>query len=88
MIRYMILSVEKRRQEDPRSLGELFFLSFDEVADIRFENALFLIMILLADTLNDLGLAEEKMEEITNRFIDALPPNIRTCLASCLGIAA
>ena len=69
-------------------MGELFFLSFDEVADIRFENALFLIMILLADTLNDLGLAEEKMEEITNRFIDALPSNIRTCLASCLGIAA
>jgi len=88
MIRYMILAIEKRKQDDPRSLGELFFLSFDEVADIRFETALFLIMILLADTLNDLGLTEEKIEEITDRFIEDLPYNIRTCLSSCLGVAA
>jgi len=88
MIRYMVLAVEKRKQEDPRSLGELFFLSFDEVADIRFETALFLVMILLADTLNDLGLTEEKIEEITDRFIENLPCSIRICLSSYLGVAA
>jgi hypothetical protein len=82
MLRYMILSVEKRKQEDPRSLGELFFLSFDEVSDIRFEQALMLLMTLLADTLKDaeLGLSEEQMEQIMENFIQKLPQSIRLCL--------
>jgi len=36
MTRYMILAVEKRQNEDPRALGELFFLCYDEIADIQF----------------------------------------------------
>ena len=35
MLRYTILSVEKRTQEDPRTLGELFYLGFDEAADVN-----------------------------------------------------
>jgi hypothetical protein len=83
MIRYMILSVEKRTHEDPRSLGELFFLGFDEVSDIKFEQALMLIMSLLADTLKDaqLGLTEEQMEQIMDSFIQKLPPWILSCLS-------
>jgi len=82
MLRYMILSVEKRKQEDPRSVGELFFLSFDEVSDIRFEQALLLLMTLLADTLKDadLGLTEKQMEQIMENFILKLPQSIRLCL--------
>ena len=78
----MILSVEKRKQEDPRSLGELFFVSFDEVSDVRFEQALLLLMTLLADTLKDaeLGLSEEQMEQIMENFIQKLPQSIRLCL--------
>jgi hypothetical protein len=88
MIRYMILSVEKRKQEDPRSLGELFFLGFDEASDIKFEQALLLVMTLLADTLKetDLGLTEEQMEQIMDSFIQKLPQSIRLCLRP--GIAA
>jgi hypothetical protein len=88
MTRYMILSVEKRKQEDPRSLGELFYESFDEVDDIRFEQALILIISLLADTLNDaaLGLSEEQIEQIMDDFIQRLPLNIRSCL--CPAFAA
>jgi hypothetical protein len=82
MLRYMILSLEKRKQEDPRSLGELFFISFDEVCDIRFEQALQLIMKLLADILKSagLGLTEEQMEQIMENFIQKLPQSIRSCL--------
>ena len=82
MLRYMILSVEKRKDEDPRSIGELFFLGFDEVSDIRFEQALLLLMTLLADTLKDaeLGLSEEQMEQIMENFIQKLPQSIRLCL--------
>ena len=82
MIRYIILSLEKRKQEDPRSLGGLFFQGFDELADVRFEQALLLVMELLADTLREvgLGLTEEQMEMIMDSFIQKLPPFIQSCL--------
>ena len=88
MLRYMILSVEKRKQQDPRSLGELFFVSFDEASDIKFEQAIMLIMTILADTLrNDhLGLTEEQMEQIMDSFIQNLPQNIRACLCSSYAV--
>ena len=83
MIRYMILSVEKRTIQDPRTLGELFFLGFDEAADVRFEQALLLIMTLLSDTLKEehLGLTEEQMQQIMDSFLDKLPIHIRDCLS-------
>jgi len=82
MLRYMLLSVEKRKQEDPRSLGELFFFGFDEVSDVKFEQAIFLIMNILSDTLKDayLGLTDEQMSHIMDCFIEKLPHNIRACL--------
>jgi hypothetical protein len=83
MIRYMMLSVERRTMQDPRTLGELFFLGFEEVADIRFEQALMLIMSLLSDTLSEdqLGLTEEQMQQIMDSFIEKLPIQIRNCLS-------
>jgi uncharacterized protein YfdQ (DUF2303 family) len=82
MIRYMILAVEKRKQEDPRSLGELFYVSFDEVSDIKFEQTILLIMSLLAETINEghLGLTDEQMEALMEAFIQKLPQCYRMCL--------
>jgi len=82
MIRYMILSVEKRTHEDPRTLGELFFSGFDETADIKFERAIMMIMAILSETLGDehIGLTEEQMAQIMDCFIDKLPPYIHACL--------
>jgi len=83
MIRYMILSVEKRTHEDPRTLGELFFMGFDEAADIKFERAIMLIMTILSDTLGEehIGLTEEQMSQIMDAFIEKLPPYIHACLS-------
>jgi hypothetical protein len=82
MIRYMILSLEKRRQEDPKSLGELFYQSFDEAADIKFEQAILLVMSLLEDILRDedLGLTDKQMNRIMDSFIEKLPHCFRLCL--------
>jgi hypothetical protein len=82
MIRYMILSVERRTMQDPRTLGELFFLGFEEAADVRFEHALMLIIALLSDTLREenIGLTEEQMQQIMDSFIEKMPNYIRDCL--------
>ena len=82
MIRYMILSVEKRIKEDPRTLGELFFSGFDETADIKFERAIWLIMTILSDTLGEeyIGLTEEQIFQIMDSFIAKLPQYIHACL--------
>jgi len=83
MIRYMILSVERRTQEDPRTLGELFFSGFDEAADVKFDRAIMLIMAILSDTLGEehIGLTEEQMSQIMDAFIAKLPPYIHDCLS-------
>jgi len=82
MIRYIILSLKKRNEEDPRSLGELFYVSYDEVSDIKFEQSFLIIMTILADTLRneEQGLTETQIEQILDYFIQKLPPYIRTCL--------
>ena len=82
MLRYMILSAEKRKTEDPRSLGDLFFSCYDEAADVKFEQALLWLMFLLAETLNDdrVGLPGEQISMIIDCFIEKLPSCMRDCL--------
>lgn len=73
-IRYMILALEKRRNEDPRALGELFFTNFDELADIQFSEALKLLLSLLRDVLKVvLLLPDDLIEQFIEVFIAALP---------------
>ncbi len=38
--RYMLLAMEQRQNEDQRTLGKLFFLLIDEMADITFNRSL------------------------------------------------
>jgi hypothetical protein len=82
MIRYMILSAAKRTEQDPRSLGELFFTCYDEMADIKFEQSLILLISLLSEALTDssLGLSEDQIMPIMDAFIGKLPANMRACL--------
>jgi len=69
--------------QDPRTLGELFFIGFEEAADLKFEQALMLVVALLSDTLREehIGLTEEQMQQIMDSFIDKLPGHIRDCLS-------
>jgi hypothetical protein len=84
MLRYMILSLEKRKSEDPRSLGDLFFTCCDEVSDIRFEQALLWLMTILTETLREEAFCfpEELMLQFMVGFIEKLPLFMRTCLQS------
>jgi hypothetical protein len=48
-----MLSLERRQQEDQRSLGELFFLTCDELSDITIEKSLMLIMETILQAIED-----------------------------------
>jgi len=82
-LRYIMLAVERRKQNDPRSLAELFFEIYDQVGDIRFEKAMQLILSLLHDILHNplIGLTEEQMDMIHTEFIMGLPDFLRFCIA-------
>ena len=74
MTRYMILAIEKRQNDDPRALGELFFHCFDEIKDIQFAEVLKYLLTLLRKVLQEtLFLSEEEISRLIDAFILRLP---------------
>jgi len=74
LTRYMILAIEKRQNDDPRALGELFFHCFDEIKDIQFAEALEILLSLFRDVLQEvLFLSEEEISRLLDAFIVKLP---------------
>jgi len=74
MTRYIILAVENRNNQDARTMGELFFLVFDELQDIQFSEALKIILDILQETLQELlFLSDEEMDRFIEVFITKLP---------------
>ena len=58
--RYMMLALEQRRNVDERSLGELFFLTIDELEDLRYLDALAMLLKLLIDCARDAEILDEE----------------------------
>ena len=79
--RYMILSVEKRIDEDDRTMGELFFLISDELQDITFDKSLSIIVQALWDSVIEfLTLTYEQISELFKNFVERLPIYLRNSL--------
>jgi hypothetical protein len=75
--RYMMLSIENRESKDERSLGELFLLFSDEMADITWIQAFHLIMETFKEKLSDyFELSEEQISIMMDAFMKALPPTL------------
>jgi len=73
-IRYIMLAVMVRKNNDERTFGELFFYLSDEVKSISFFEALQLILSLLKDFLKDkFLLSEEEVKRLLSEFINSLP---------------
>jgi hypothetical protein len=71
MTRYIMLAAEKRCNEDPRSLGELFFLMYDELPDTQFADVLAFILDALHTVLDEyLFLDKAQINDIINKFIE------------------
>jgi len=84
MSRYMMLAMDKRLEEDPRSFGELFFDICDELPDITWIKA----FLLLLDTFLGIAaekyfLADDEIERLLGAFMDALPEPLKNSLLKC-----
>ena len=73
-MRYIMLALESRNASDPRTVGGFFYDICDEVKDIRFAEALILILNLLAHTLTTYpAISEELAAMIINTVFNGLP---------------
>ncbi|OFV72483.1 IS4 family transposase [Acetobacterium wieringae] len=82
--RYTILSLENRFNLDVRSIGELFYWSCDELADITYQESYLLLIDLMLSVCQDiLQLSEEKMIILLDQFLQHLPAMINNSLKPC-----
>lgn len=79
--RYMLLSVAQRRNEDEKTICELFFCLADELDDITFSQSMRIIMDALMDTVMEyFHITEQQLEEFTASFIQRLPKYMQDVL--------
>lgn len=81
MTRHMMLAVENRNNKDLRTIGELFFLVFDEPKDVQFSEVLTLVLNILRGILRELlFLSENQIDSFIDAFITKLPKYLSTKL--------
>jgi hypothetical protein len=79
--RYAMLALENRMQQDERAFGALFYSVCNELADIKFAEAFFLLMSAFLDaTAEKLFLAKEELEALLACFISNLSETLNTKL--------
>ena len=72
--RYMFLAVEQRESKDDRSIGELFYLSVDELPDLCYAEAVRLLVSLFVARLQEhMILDEGEVQELLQGFLAELP---------------
>ena len=82
--RYMMLALEQRRNTDERSLGELFYLTIDELEDLRYLDALAALLSLLMDCAKEVEiLDDEQINQLLDLFVAKLPDLWGKCLKQC-----
>ena len=73
-VRYMLLSLQKRRNEDNRTIGELFLMMVDELADTTFAYAMQLIVGTMLQSLREYSaLTENQLLDFVRQFYNRLP---------------
>ena len=76
--RYIMLTMKARKSQDSRTFGGIFFEFCDELDDLRFIEALFLIIDLFKQTLDDcLKITEQKINQLMDYFFGLLPNYIK-----------
>ncbi len=82
--RYMMLAIENRQTLDNRTLGEIFYLLTDELADITWIQAFQILMQVFINAFSDkLSLSIDQIEELMNAFLTSLPNGLKERLTLC-----
>lgn len=82
--RYMLLAVENRQETDNRTLGEIFFYLSDELSDITWIEAFYMLMQVFMNTLSDkFTLTSEQLDQLMNSFIYYIPKELKLSLHLC-----
>lgn len=83
-IRYIMLALESRNGEDPRTIGNLFYSCCDELQDINFAEALQRIFSLMEQFLQEqMQLTEAEIRKLIDYLISNLPSFFKERLAVC-----
>ena len=83
-LRYIMLAVEARNSKDHRTVGGLFYLICDELQDIRFSEAISILLQILRKTLGRSPVISEKMaDELIASFFSSLLSHWRSKLQLC-----
>ena len=70
---YMMLAVSRRESEYPRLIGELFMCCTDELADISFAHAFYLIMeLFISHAKYYLTISEQSISDFVDKFLEAI----------------
>ena len=84
LARYMLLSLEQRRKVDKRSIGELFYISCDELQDLQYMDALIMVLKKLVSMITEKWLfIEKKLIAMLDSFLENLPDLWQSCLKRC-----
>ena len=79
--RYMMIAMEQRRNEDDRSLGEIFFFFTDELADITFAESFQIILRAMFECIYTVfQVTDEQMDVFIKMFVDRLPEYMQRAL--------
>ena len=79
--RYMILSVTKRKDEDERAIGELFYLMVKEIADVTFQQSMIILQeVMLASIKTVFHATDKQLQVIAQDFVNRLPEYMRSAL--------
>ena len=80
--RYMMLALEQRKDENHRTLGEIFFFLTDELADITFGESLQIILKAMFEGIYTVfQVTEAQIDAFIDIFVDRLPNFIQNSLA-------
>ena len=80
--RYLMIAMEQRRNEDDRTLGEIFYFFTDELKDITFGESFHIIITAMIESVCAIFQpTEEQLELFIEMFVGRLPEYIRNSLA-------
>jgi hypothetical protein len=86
--RYMLLSVYQRKDQDERTIGEIFYVLLQEMEDITFQHSLFLIIETMTESIKHvLHISDDLIDEIYKDFFFRLPEYMQNALTSDYRVA-